>query len=315
MQRTLLSLVATALTVSTAYAADLRPVYKAPPAPVAAPSMFDIAFGAALMSDYNFRGISQSDRAPSVFAYFEPRFKIMPNVELYAGLAGYSTKLPTDPTGEFDIYGGIRPTFGPVTFDFGALYYAYPNETQVFLTGPFPAPAILAPTPFPFTVDDTDFLEFYAKVSWTVNDYFTIGGGVFYADDYLQTGADATYASGTAKLTLPSTMLPSDFGIYFSGELGHYWFGTANNVVTGGLDFDLGVFDYTYWNLGVAFTYKVLTLDLRYHDTDLTRAECFGLTADLRGLPGGNGTIGESRWCSEAFIAKIAFDTTLNAFK
>ena len=35
----------------------------------------------------------------------EPRCKVHPNIELYAGIWGWSTKLPTNPTGEFDLYG------------------------------------------------------------------------------------------------------------------------------------------------------------------------------------------------------------------
>ena len=59
------------------------------------PPPCDLAFGGGIQSDYNFRGISQTDRGPGVFAYVEPRCKIHPNVELYAGIWGWSTKLPT----------------------------------------------------------------------------------------------------------------------------------------------------------------------------------------------------------------------------
>ncbi len=49
-----------------AQAADVA----APPAIAApAPWAFDFAFGGKLMSDYNFRGISQSARGPSVNVY------------------------------------------------------------------------------------------------------------------------------------------------------------------------------------------------------------------------------------------------------
>ena len=65
MKKVVLSVVA-ALAVSVAapaLAADMPA--KAPKvAPAAAPSPWDIAFGAAVTSDYNFRGISQSDRGP-----------------------------------------------------------------------------------------------------------------------------------------------------------------------------------------------------------------------------------------------------------
>ena len=61
----------------------------------------------------------------------------------------------------------------------------------------------------------------------------------------------------------------------------------------------------------MALTYKIFTLDLRYHDTDLTQTQCFGLTGGLHGLPGGGGSIARSNWCSEAFIAKLSIDSTI----
>ena len=138
------SVVAIVLSAAPALAADM--VVKATPAAVA--SAWDIAFGGALMTDYNFRGISQSDRGPSVGAYFEPRFKINPNLELYAGIAGFSTKLATDPTGEFDYYAGIRPTFGALALDLGVMYYHYPREIQLNGAGPFGGGFTLANTEF-----------------------------------------------------------------------------------------------------------------------------------------------------------------------
>ena len=36
----------------------------------------------------------------------------------------------------------------------------------------------------------------------------------------------------------------------------------------------------SYWNVGIGFNWKVFTLDLRYHDSDLSKAECNLLTAD-----------------------------------
>jgi hypothetical protein len=59
-------------------------------------SCFDLAFGGGIQSDYNFRGISQTDKGPGVFAYVEPRCNITKDIQLYAGIWGWSTKLPTD---------------------------------------------------------------------------------------------------------------------------------------------------------------------------------------------------------------------------
>src|SRR5262245_47066 len=120
MKKVVLS-IAAALAVSVAapaFGADMPK--KAPKvAPAPAPSPWDIAFGAAVMNDYNFRGISQSDRGPAGFAYFEPRYNITPDLQLYAGYAATSVKLATDPTAEIDLYGGTRPASGPVQFCVG----------------------------------------------------------------------------------------------------------------------------------------------------------------------------------------------------
>lgn len=109
-----------ALGVGSAQAADLRAkVYtKAPPPPVVV-SPWDVAFGAAISSDYRFRGITQSNREASVFAYFEPRYNINENLQLYAGVAGNSISFANRAAAEIDVYAGIRPTIGPVAFDFG----------------------------------------------------------------------------------------------------------------------------------------------------------------------------------------------------
>jgi Bacterial protein of unknown function (Gcw_chp) len=296
------------LSTGLAAAADM-PVKAAPPVAAAPVSPFDIAFGAAIMSDYNFRGISQSDRGPAVTAYFEPRYKVIPNLELYAGIQGWSTKLPTDPTGEFDLYAGIRPTLGPLNFDLGFIYYWYPKERQVFLEdnplSPFFGGAVFFPTTLPWTKDDTDYWEVYGKVSWTWNDILTLGATVYHSPDWLNTGADGTYVAGTVKVNLPSTFMPKDLGWYISGEIGHYSLGRTDAFF---LFVDLP--NYWYGNIGLAFTYKVFTLDLRFHDTDLNKTECFILTGDLQGLPGGGNVLGESKWCGSAFIAKGSFDLT-----
>ena len=59
---------------------------KAPPP--AAFDPWDIAFGSAIMSDYVFRGVTQSNHKPSVAAYFEPRYNVNKDLQLYVGVSG-----------------------------------------------------------------------------------------------------------------------------------------------------------------------------------------------------------------------------------
>ena len=319
-------MVAAALAVSAAapaLAADM-PAKAAKVAPAPAPSPWDIAFGAAVMNDYNFRGISQSDRGPAGFAYFEPRFNLTPEVQLYGGIAATSVKLATDPTAEIDLYGGIRPTFGPLAFDFGGIYYWYPRETQ--FCG---IPGVCGGSPFfangNSTLSDTDFWEVYGKVLWTVNPMIALGANVYYSPSWLNTGASGTYASGTAKFTAPENFLPYNITFYVSGELGYYWLGTTDlvpgvfvdNAGTGGWDLP----DYAYWNVGIGFNWKVFTLDLRYHDTNLSKEECNSLTADPGAIANTGAvinnftTFASSKWCGAAFVAKLSADLTLGSLK
>ena len=284
---------------SSAFAADI--VTKAPKKAPEPTSCFDVAFGGGLQSDYNFRGISQSDKGMSVYGYVEPRCNVTKDVQLYVGVWGWSTKLPTSPTGEFDIYGGIRPTFDKFAFDVGAIYYWYPNETQVFIDGLGNLTNTV--TLNPFTVKDTDFWEVYGKVTYTATDWHSINPYVYYSPDYLRTGADATYAGGIVKFTLPSAWFPTDWGVYVSGEAAHYWIGTFTAF---GTPFDLP--DYTTWNVGIGATYKVFTVDVRYYDTDLSTANCQLLTGDPSGVASGT-----SKWCSATVIGKVSFDLTLNS--
>src|SRR5258705_1080148 len=125
-----LALLATALAMvsGSACAADLRTkAVKAQPPPAFEP--WDIAFGSALMNDYVFRGITQSNHKASVAAYFEPRYNINKDTQLYIGVAGESISFPNRAAAEIDIYGGICPTRGMFAFAFGVWGYLYPGGT------------------------------------------------------------------------------------------------------------------------------------------------------------------------------------------
>ena len=124
---TIAAVAAFALTATTASAADL--VTKAPKIVVPEPPAWDIAFGAAIASDYVFRGITQSNHGGSVAAYFEPRYNISKDLQLYAGMGGASISFPNRAAAEIDFYAGIRPTFDKLAFDFGVWYYYYPKGT------------------------------------------------------------------------------------------------------------------------------------------------------------------------------------------
>ena len=273
MKKTMLT-VATALVLGAgaAQAADLKMAMKAPPPVIVSP--WDVAFGAAVMSDYVFRGITQSNHNPAVSVYIEPRYNINPNLQLYAGLGGASISFTNRAAAEIDIYGGIRPTFGPLAFDFGV--WCLPAIRAESASTRFRRTGLVCPIGSSFILpnlngakEDVSFFEVYGKVTWTINDMFAVGANAFYTPDYLNSGADGTYVSATAKFTGPAL---GALGWYVSGEIGEQFIGTSDQFFSlagfgpgtpfslTGIDFP----DYTTWNIGVGFTYKIFTLDLRY---------------------------------------------------
>jgi len=210
---------------SQSHAADPAEV---PESPVAETWAFDAAFGAALTSDYIFRGITQTDHEPALQGYLEPSYGIF-----YAGAWASNVDFRTpDPDVEIDIYGGLRPTLGPIGADLGYVHYLYPD----------------AP--------DTDYGEFKAVASASPIEVLTLGGAVYHAFDYAQSGDDATYVEGNAALALP-------YDISVSGAVGFQMF-----------DSGVGLSDYATWNVGASYSWNAVTLDLRYHDTDVSNGTC-----------------------------------------
>src|SRR5262245_23277998 len=124
MRKIILSAVAAVALATPALAADMKVKAAAPPEPY---NPWDVAFGGGVTSDYIFRGITQSNHKPSVAAYFEPRYNVTKDLQYYVGVAGESISFPNRAAAEVDIYGGVRPTFGPLALDFGAWYYWYPG--------------------------------------------------------------------------------------------------------------------------------------------------------------------------------------------
>jgi hypothetical protein len=120
-------------------------------------------------------------------------------------------------------------------------------------------------------------------------------------------------------------MLPYGIGWYASGDVGYWALGTSDNfycttgfpgavgstcagAYPGGVPYK----SYWTWDLGLGFTYKAFTLDLRYYDTNLNKAQCNVFTSAQNATfstanitpqnPNGLGT----NWCSAAFIAKLS---------
>lgn len=318
-----------ALCAAPALAADLPT--KARVAPVAAPvSPWDLAFGSAITSDYLFRGVTQSNHRPSVNAYFEPRYNINADNQLYLGIAGNSISFPNRAAVEVDLYGGWRPTFGKLALDFGAWYYWYPGG-QCFNSVAFCGPSAAGPSIAlngNVVKADLSFWEVYAKANYNITDAFVVGFGFNYSPSVLNSGAKGYYYNGNAKYTFAA--FSNGVTPYISGQVGYWDLGTTDSFYgctvlpsTAALSGCLAnnpngipLKKYTHWDAGFGWAWKVFTVDLRYSQTTLNKADCNAFTADhtavgatdLSAINNGPG----STWCGQRFFATLKADLTLN---
>jgi hypothetical protein len=58
------------------------------------------------------------------------------------------------------------------------------------------------------------------------------------------------------------------------------------------------------------YTYKIATLDLRYHDTTLSKEKCSLITGPTTGPTGT-----QSKYCGAAFVATLSFALTSKDLK
>jgi uncharacterized protein (TIGR02001 family) len=276
-----------------------------PPAPS---SPWDIVVTGALMSDYNFRGITQSAHRPSAEAGFEPRYNFTSALEGYVGVSGESIDFPNRAAAEIDFYAGIRPTFGKLALDFGIWDYYYPGG-QCFNTAAFCGPGA---TPLPngnIVKQSLSFYEGYGKATYTLNDHFEFGGSIWGSPSVLNSGASGVYYTGNVTLTAPTTWFPHGIGAYVSADVGWWQLGTTD-AFYGGVPLP----SYANWDAGLAITWKVFTLDLRYYQSNLTPVQCNVFTSDQTATANAGGVV-TSNWCGAAFIAKLSIDTSIAELK
>jgi len=148
-----------------------------------------LSFNVGAASDYVFRGVSQTDENPQIFGGVDATLYGIG----YAGAWVSNVDFNNGTDLEYDLYAGIKPTLGPVAFDFGVIYYGYTDQPS----GP-----------------DEQYVEWKAAGSIPVGPG-TIGAAVYYSDDFFGETGKATYYEVNGSVAIPETK----FSV--SGALGH----------------------------------------------------------------------------------------------
>jgi hypothetical protein len=223
------------------------------------PQEFAVAGSAAIVSDYRFRGVSQTDKGMAVQA----GVTVTHESGFYAGvwasnLAGWGTFGGSNT--ELDLSGGYAAQIGGAKVDVGLTWYMYPGGADV-----------------------TDFAEPYVKVSATLGPVGALIGAAYAPQQralgrWYFSGADAAsgiynapgdkednlYLWTDASVGLPGTP------VTLKGHLGHSW-GNPGLGPNGTSVAPTG--RYWDWSLGGEAAIGPLTLGLSYVDTSISAAD------------------------------------------
>lgn len=204
-----------------------------------APSDRTLAWAAsfALTNDYVFRGMSQTEKRGAVQATLDVTYGILyggafvSNVDFGGNVA----------TAELTFIAGIKPVVGPISFDFGVIYYTYPGAND--------------------NGAEANMFEVKAAASVSPWKGGTLGVAGYYSPDYTGETGDVWTVEGSVAQELGTYM---NIAVGFSALVGYQSGDDAAYTATFGED------EYMYWNAGLTLGFhERLSLDLRYWDSDL----------------------------------------------
>jgi len=232
----------------------------------------ELSASIALTSDYRFRGISQNDTDPAPQASInwtgDYGFYVgtwASKVNFNDGPSGFGTATHNSAV-EWDIYGGKHFDLGGTDLNVEAYYYAYPDHNRVASYLPL-----------------YSYFEAIVGLSHTFDD-LTVGASIALSPNYFGDTGGGVWVGGTASYTV------NDW-ISISGNVGHQWVSDLDNTGIG--------YPYTHWDLGATATWNGISLDVRYIDTSISKAECEGF----------NGP--KNNWCGPTVVGTITYNVTL----
>ncbi len=196
----------------------------------------------SMLSDYLYRGISQTNENFAVQGGFD---YVNTPTGLYVGT--WASNIDFAESLEIDIYGGIGGELSNgISWDVGGLYYMYPGSNAE---------------------PEENFFEAYANLGYTFGDIPlepSFGTGVAWSPDFFGEDGDGVYVYGSLDLSLPQ-----EFALSF--YVGH------QNVEGDKLSGPAG-YDYVHYSIGVSRSFGPVDLGVSWNDAS---NECDGGTNEL----------------------------------
>ena len=220
----------------------------------------DITWSAniGITSDYVFRGVSQNSEDATIQGGLDLGYNIF-----YAGVWASRLNFGTNSldndvaTTEVDLYAGVKPVWGKVTFDFGVIYYAYPDAKTNFDDEVNEVSGAL----------ELDYVELKAGYSASFIQNLTTSTVVYYSPEYTGEQGPVWTVESNYAYTLPQigVAIPT-----LSALIGASYGNTDDGFIAAN-----GEDKYYYWNAGITFAVEKFAFDFRYHDTDISNTDDF----------------------------------------
>ena len=208
----------------------------APPKPVT------VTGNVTLVSDYRFRGITQSNGDGAAQATLNVNHSSGFYVGTFVSTIDDKVSLPGYGGAEVDLYGGFTKTLkSGIGFDAGLLYYYYPGGDKGA---------------------NTDFFEPYASISYTIGPVAAkVGANYAWGGQKgLIDKDDNTYVYGQAGVAIPGTP------VTLTGHVGY----TKGSL--GLVNLDAGDDSYLDWSLNAEAVGGPVKVGVTYMDTDISSA-------------------------------------------
>ena len=158
--------------------------------PASAQSDVKVAWNVGVVSDYIFRGFSQTGEDPAIQGGVD-----LTSGSFYAGAWASNVDFGDDTDAEVDLYAGYRPEVAGYALDFGVIGYLYAGQPDGA---------------------DYDYVEFKAAASRAFGPAI-LGAAVYYSPDFFGASEDeATYAE------INGAVSPADKWT-LSGAVGRQW--------------------------------------------------------------------------------------------
>lgn len=193
-------------------------------------------------TEYNWRGVSQTDEEPSVQAEIDYSVDLNEIAAFYVSVWGSNVDFGDgdEASLEIDYFGGLSgsiPQAPGLTWDIGGIGYTYPGVDDSL---------------------DYDFAEAYGGLAYDFG-VASVTAYVQYTPEFFGDTGDAVYFWGDIGVPLPK-------GVSLGLHVGRFEFDEGIAVV--------GLPDYTDWKVGVTVPVLGFDLEFAYIDTDIDDDEC-----------------------------------------